>query len=156
MNLARSRAALVSIALFALAIAGGCYGGTQGDATATPGPGGGPGSTPTAFGIRGQAKVDSIEVNLLGSSPVRVQVVARGYLQDGCTKIADLSQKRDGNTFTVTIGTYRAPNVMCTQITMPYLQNVDLDVAGLKAGTYTVNVNGVSKQFDLKTDNALQ
>src|SRR5947207_5860761 len=100
MGLARSRMVLAFVALFALTAAGGCSGGTQGEVT--PGPGGSPDSTATPFGIRGQAKVDSIEVNVLGSSPVRVQVVARGYLQDGCTKIADVSQKRDGNTFTVT------------------------------------------------------
>jgi hypothetical protein len=95
-----------------------------------------------------------LEVNILGTPPsVRAQVVARGHLSDGCTKITDVGQKRDGNTFTVTLGTFRAPNVLCIQVITPFIQTVDLNVAGLKAGTYTVTVDGASKQFTLTADN---
>jgi inhibitor of cysteine peptidase len=156
MDVKQARTALVGVVLFTLVIAGGCGSDTGRNGTTTPAPTSdtGTGATPTGVGIRGQAQVDSLEINLLGTPPsVRVQVVARGNLPDGCTKVTDISQKRDGNTFTVTLGTFRAPNVMCIQVITPFIQTVDLNVAGLKAGTYTVNVDGVSKQFTLSADN---
>jgi inhibitor of cysteine peptidase len=150
MSITRAKAALAGIVLLALAIAGGCTSGTDSNPTSIPAATTVPGATPTGIGIRGQAKVDSVEVKVTGSAPnAKVQVVARGTLPDGCTKITDISQKRDGNTFTVTLGTYRAPNVMCIQVITPYIETVDLDTTGLTAGTYTVVVNGVSTQFTL-------
>ncbi len=152
----QAKTALVGLVLFMLVIAGGCGSGTEGSGATTPAPtsGSGAGATPTGVGIRGQAPVDSLEINILGTPPsVRAQVVARGNLSDGCTKITDVGQKRDGNTFTVTLGTFRAPNVMCIQVITPFIQTVDLNVAGLKAGTYTVTVDGASKQFTLNADN---
>jgi inhibitor of cysteine peptidase len=146
----RAKAALAGVILLTLAVAGGCTSGTQGNPTAVPAATAVPGATPTGIGIRGEAKVDSLEIKTTGSLPqAKVQVVARGTLPDGCTKITDISQKRDGNTFTVTLGTYREPNVMCIQVITPYIETIDLDVTGLPAGTYTVVVDGVSKQFTL-------
>jgi hypothetical protein len=156
MNVRQFRTALVGVVLFTLVIAGGCASGSGGNGTASPAPtsGTGAGATPTGVGIRGQAQVDSLEINILGTPPsVRVQVVARGNLPDSCTKVTDISQKRDGNTFTVTLGTFRAANIMCIQIITPFIQTVDLNVAGLKAGAYTATVDGVSKQFTLSADN---
>jgi hypothetical protein len=166
MKVTRAKIVLAGIVLLALAIASGCTSGTEGNATptsgatvepaitATPVSTGGPGATPTHEGIRGQAKVDSVDVNVLGSSPpVKVQVVAKGYIQASCAKIVDVSQKRDGNIFTVTLGTFQETGIICSDIEAPYEKTVDLDVAGLKAGTYTVVVDGVSKQFTLVADN---
>jgi hypothetical protein len=158
MNVRQARTALVGVVLFTLVITGGCGSASEGNGigTATPAPttGTGPGATPTGVGIRGQAPVDSLEINILGTPPsVRVQVVARGTLSDGCTKITDVAQKRSGNNFSVTLGTFRAANIMCIQVITPYIQTVDLNVAGLKAGTYTVTVDGASKQFTLSADN---
>jgi inhibitor of cysteine peptidase len=113
-----------------------------------------PGATPTGFGIRGEARVDSVEVNTLGASPVKIEIVARGYLQDGCTKITDISQKREGNTFTVTLGTFRPANIACIQIAVPFEQTVELEGGGLKAGAYTVLVGGATGHFTLNSDNA--
>jgi len=146
----RAKAAMSVVILLALAVAGGCTSGPVGDPTTVPAATSGPGATPTGIGIRGEAKVDSLEIKTTGSPPqAKVQVIARGTLPDGCTNITDISQKRDGNTFTVTLGTYREPNVICIQVITPFIETVDLDVTGLPAGTYTVVVDGVSKQFTL-------
>jgi inhibitor of cysteine peptidase len=110
-----------------------------------------PEATLPGFGTQGEAKADSVEVKMLG---VKVQVVARGYLQDGCTKITDIIQKREGNTFTVTLRTFRPANVACIQVAPPFERTIDLDVAGLKAGAYTVEVGGAKANFTLNTDNA--
>lgn len=167
MKITRAKVISVIIVLCALAIVSGCTSGAGGFATPTPGaataepaitappvPTGGAGATPTQEGIRGKAKVDSVVVNVLGTSPpVKVQVVAKGYIQASCTKIVDVTQKRDGNTFTVTLSTFQQTGIICSDIEAPYQQSIDLDVAGLKAGTYTVVVDGVSKQFTLAADN---
>ncbi len=46
--------------------------------------------------------------------------------------------------------------MMCTQAIVPYEKVVPLDVYGLKAGTYDVNVNTVTDSFELSTDNIIE
>jgi inhibitor of cysteine peptidase len=104
----------------------------------------------------GNAVVESTEIMVLESFPVQIHVIAKGYLPDGCTEIDRAEAKRDGNTFTVTITTKRPKDMMCTQAIVPYEKRVPLDVYGLKAGTYDVNVNTVTDSFELSTDNIIE
>jgi inhibitor of cysteine peptidase len=46
--------------------------------------------------------------------------------------------------------------MMCTQAIVPYEKVVPLDVYGLKAGTYDVNVNTVTDSFELSIDNIIE
>jgi len=110
-----------------------------------------PGGIPMA----GLARVEQIEIMILESFPAQVNVVARGSLPDGCTTIDRIEQQRQGNTFLVMITTVRPADRMCTQALVPFEQVISLDVAGLKAGTYSVNVNGVQDTFELAVDNTL-
>ncbi len=102
------------------------------------------------------AVVESTEIMVLESFPVQIHVVVKGYLPDGCTEIDRVEKERDGNTFTVTITTKRPKDMMCTQAIVPYEKVVPLDVYGLKAGTYDVNVNTVTDSFELSTDNIIE
>ncbi len=104
----------------------------------------------------GTAGVESTEIMVLESFPVQIHVVVKGYLPDGCTEIDRAEAKRDGNTFTVTITTKRPKDMMCTQAIVPYEKVVSLDVYGLKAGTYDVNVNSVADSFELSSDNIIE
>jgi len=106
--------------------------------------------------IYGTAVVESTEILVLESFPVQIHVIATGYLPDGCTEIDKVEEERDGNTFTVTITTKRPKDMMCTQAIVPYEKVVPLDVYGLKAGTYNVNVNSVRDSFELSTDNIIE
>lgn len=105
--------------------------------------------------IRGEAVVEEIDILILESFPVQINVVARGYLPDGCTEIDDILQKRTGMGFEVTITTVRPSGAICDQATKPFEEVISLDVAGLKAGRYTVVVNGITGTFDLAVDNVL-
>jgi inhibitor of cysteine peptidase len=105
--------------------------------------------------MAGRARVEEIEIVILESFPVQVNVVARGNLPDGCTAIDRIEQQRQGDAFLVTITTVRPASQMCTQALVPFEQVISLDVAGLKAGTYMVNVNGVQDTFELAVDNTL-
>jgi len=106
--------------------------------------------------IYGTAVVEDIEILILESSPVQVNVVAKGYLPDGCTEIGDITKSKDGNTFVINIETIRPADAMCTQAIVPYEEVIPLDVYGLKAGAYNVVVNSVSDSFELALDNLPQ
>ena len=106
--------------------------------------------------IYGNAVVESTEIIVLESFPVQIHVIAKGYLPDGCTEIDRVEEERDGNTLTVTITTKRPKDMMCTQAIVRYEKVIPLDVYGLKAGTYDVNVNTVTDSFELSTDNIIE
>ena len=108
--------------------------------------------------ITGTANVNSIDIALMESMPVQVQVMARGDLPDGCTEIGETMTTFDGahNTFTMTLTTVRPADAMCTAVLASFEERIALPVEGLKAGTYTVDVNGVRDTFELAVDNILQ
>ena len=96
------------------------------------------------------ADVQSVEIQILESDPVQVNAIARGYLPDaGCTTIADVSQTRNGNTFTVTVKTKSDPNALCAQALTPFENVISLDVSSLLPANYIVIINGVQASFEL-------
>jgi hypothetical protein len=107
--------------------------------------------------IRGEATVEEVDLQIMESFPVQVAAVARGYLSDGCTMIDEVRTSFDAEskTFTVTITTVRDADAVCTQALAPFEERIELDVRGLPAGTYTVDVNGVRETFTLDVDNEL-
>lgn len=103
-----------------------------------------------------EATVESIEIMILESFPVQVNVHVTGFLGDGCTTLGEIVTRQEGETFFVSIGTQRPADAICTQIAAVFEENVPLDVNGLPAGTYQVNVNGVTDAFTLDMDNVAQ
>ncbi|MGW8317731.1 MAG: hypothetical protein ACWGPS_00690 [Candidatus Promineifilaceae bacterium] len=89
------------------------------------------------------------------SFPVQVSVTAKGTLNDGCTSIDQITTVREGSTFQTTITTSRPVEALCTEALVPFEETFPLEVEGLKAGTYTVDVNGISATFTLAIDNLL-
>ncbi len=114
------------------------------------------GNNNTGKFIYGNATVESIEIMVLESFPVQIKVNARGYLLDGCTRIGEITKEKKDNTFFVNIKTARPADTFCTQSLVPFQEVIPLDVYGLKAGIYTVNVNGVNSTFELVTDNIIR
>ena len=102
----------------------------------------------------GLAPVEEIEIEILELFPVQINVIARGNLPDPCTEISEVLQEREGDTFFITIKTYRSPG-FCIQVLAPFEETIPLEVYGLPAGTYTVDVNGVQATFDLLIDNII-
>ena len=113
--------------------------------------------TPASGGntISGQALVESIELLMLESFPVQVRVRVKGNLPDGCTRIDQITQTRQENTFEIKITTTRPADAACTLALVPFEETIPIDAVGLKAGVYLVTVNGVSNSFELSTDNVL-
>lgn len=106
--------------------------------------------------IYGNATVENIEIMILESFPVQVKVNARGYLPDGCTKIDEITKEKNNNTFSINIKTVRPADTFCTEAIIPFQEVISLDVYGLKAGIYNVDVNGVKGTFEMVTDNIIR
>ncbi|MDQ5901574.1 MAG: inhibitor of cysteine peptidase [Patescibacteria group bacterium] len=103
------------------------------------------------------ASVNEVEVILKESFPVEVDVLVKGDLPDGCTSLSEeISQRLIGNEFSVELKTMKLKDadVMCTQALVPFEKTISLEnVVGIAAGDYTVNVNGVTKNFKMDVDN---
>ncbi|MDI9393942.1 MAG: protease inhibitor I42 family protein [Euryarchaeota archaeon] len=103
----------------------------------------------------GMANVENIDIMILESFPVQIVVEAEGYLPDGCTEIDKISTQKEGNNFNITFTTKRPKDAMCAQAIEGFTKTIPLEVQGLSAGNYTVNVNGVNGSFELAVDNTL-
>jgi inhibitor of cysteine peptidase len=133
-----------------LALLAGC---AKNDPAATPTPL--PASSPTPAGGASLAPVDSLEVLILESFPVQVNVIVKGEMPDSCRYTGQIAQTRVETTFHIVIATRYPTDVACEQVLTPYEQTVRLDVRDLPKGTYTVDVNGVTTFFELAVDNTL-
>ena len=114
------------------------------------------GDNKTGKYIYGNPTVESIEIMVLESFPVQIKVNARGYLPDGCTRIDEITKEKKDNTFFVNIKRVRPADMFCTEAIVPFQEVISLDVYGLKAGIYNVDVNGVNGTFELVTDNIIR
>lgn len=105
--------------------------------------------------VIGLATVEHIDILTLESFPVQIHVVAKGYLGDGCTTLGEITQRRDGSIFRITLRTERPADAVCiqTQIITVFEETLPLDVLNLPAGIYTVDVNGMCGSFRLDVDN---
>ena len=102
------------------------------------------------------AIVEEIEIIMSDSFPVEVDVVAKGYIgNDGCWDIDGVITEKENNIFYIDIITLRdrTPLGECTQDMQPLEELIPLDVYGVEAGVYEVNVNGVLGSFELYQDN---
>ncbi len=120
------------------------------EATIAPGD-----NMPPANVITGTAAVESIQVLYLESFPLQINVEVSGQLPDGCTQLDEPIITREGDTFRVELSTWRQADLMCTLALVPYTTVISLPVNGLAAGTYAVDVNGMTASFTLDVDNEM-
>jgi hypothetical protein len=152
-------AALLMLALSACSTEGGQVPSSQSTPITpqTPLPGGSPAvQEPTPQGPAGKvgrANVESIEIVMRESMPVQISANIKGTVSDACTKAEPITQTHDDTTFHITVGATRPEGGMCAQVITPFAESVALDALGLRAGTYTVEANGVTATFDLPIDN---
>jgi len=99
------------------------------------------------------AIVDSIEILILESFPVQVNVAIKGSLRNGCERIDQIFKEYVEDDFKITLITTQDQDAICTQALVPFEQTIGLDVLGLEAGIYNVDVNGIASTFTLQIDN---
>jgi inhibitor of cysteine peptidase len=102
-----------------------------------------------------EALIEHIEVMIFESFPVHINVVAKGNLPDNCTTINQITEEQSGNTLMVKITTDRLTDKVCTKGEKIFEEVIPLNVAGLKAGIYTVKVNQITNFFELGIDNII-
>lgn len=100
------------------------------------------------------ASVGSVEALTGESFPVEVEIVAKGDFSDSCGVLGSEFVTRSGNHFTIEIPETRGGEV-CAQVVTPWEKKVLLNVLNLEAGVYTVEVNGITTEFELYVDNQL-
>jgi hypothetical protein len=90
------------------------------------------------------------------SMPVQVVAQVSGDLPDGCSELVEPEVIDQENVFLITITARRPNNVDCTEALEPFTVQIPLDVFGLPAGDYIVDVNGTTRTFNLAVDNVPQ
>jgi inhibitor of cysteine peptidase len=100
-----------------------------------------------------EAPIEHLDIIMLESFPVPVNLVARGYLPNDCTMIDQITEEQSGNILTIKITTARQTDKVCRETSQVFEEVIPLDVAGLSAGVYAVKVNNKIGVFELGMDN---
>lgn len=103
-----------------------------------------------------QVYINQVEIVIMESMPVQVVVQVSGDLPDGCSEMQEPQVVHQDNVFLVTLTALRPTDLDCTEALEPFTVQVPLDVLGLPAGDYIVDVNGTTRTFNLAVDNVPQ
>jgi len=103
-----------------------------------------------------QATIQQVDINLMESFPVQVNVRIAGSLPNSCVVLNGFNTVQTNHEFVISAATTYQTGGNCAEQLQPFDQMVSLPVVGLPAGTYTVTVEGansVSNSFALAVDN---
>lgn len=95
--------------------------------------------------------VQDVKIEMIESFPVQVVIVVEGTLPKKCQALMADTAQRNRNFFVTLTATERAST--CSSTDNTFTEMIPLDVSGLKAGEYQVNVHGLTRQFELVVDN---
>lgn len=91
-------------------------------------------------------QVDNVTAQVGAGMPAEVTLTVQGSFPDACTRIADVNQVRSGFSVQVMVTTTRPAGVACAQVVTPHIEIIRLGEFDT-AGSYTVEVNGISTSF---------
>ncbi|MBN1265367.1 MAG: hypothetical protein JXA25_07735 [Anaerolineales bacterium] len=119
-----------------------------------------PDSTSTQSGAEGTtewetspAQVDSFEIQLQGPAPLKITLLVSGTLPDTCTEIGAIHQVFDNGRFIIDMTARHPAGAVCADSApTPFEHAIPLEGYSLQAGTYTVDVNGLTETFSLDED----
>ena len=95
--------------------------------------------------------VDAMVSEDIGTTTVVLSVA--GDKSVPCTILQNAAVVREDAHFSVILAeSVLGPAESCIAVLDPFTLDIPLDVSGLSAGTYTVDVNGVEVSFDLSVD----
>lgn len=101
------------------------------------------------------AEMKGLDVVNLQTFPYKVQAKVSVDLPNSCSTAAG-SVTQSGKVFTVTTTASQPKDAMCAQVITPATITVDVPVAGLAAGTYTVKYGTFTKTFTLAQSNNVE
>ena len=99
------------------------------------------------------ADIHEVEPVYFDSVPVEIFVRARGTFPNACTGVDTIHQEFADDLFEITITVRRISSDDCGVEPVDFEESIPLNVFGLPAGVYRVNVNGVEAAFELEQDN---
>jgi hypothetical protein len=106
--------------------------------------------TPTATAGANMMRVDhsieSLEVRVLESFPVQVEVTVTGWIGDGCEADTIIRQNRADDLITLEIYRQLPADAICTMIARQFTETIRLD-SEFSSGIYSLNVNGTLTTF---------
>ncbi len=100
--------------------------------------------------------ITGLDVVNLETFPYKVQARVKGTVPEGCAAFDTPTVAQSGKTFTISVTASKPKDAVCTQAVTQQEAVVDVPVAGLSAGTYTVKTGKYSKTFKLSSDNSVQ
>lgn len=101
-----------------------------------------------------QVNEGDVNVEIGVGSPIPVHVDIGAQLPDVCGQVEYVTQKQDGTKFIIELFTIPSTEASCLRDTVPFRMKLPLNVTGLPAGRYSVEVNGVSADFTLDSGDA--
>lgn len=92
--------------------------------------------------------IESVDVTVLESFPMRLELTIQGYQSDGCEVPVHVDQQVDGNDVTVSIYRELPIDVMCAAVVVPYEETIMVD-GTFEGGTVHIQVNEFAVILDL-------
>ena len=90
-----------------------------------------------------EVEVNNVKILTVGSNPANYFAEVSGMLPDGCSQIGENVQEVNNSTIEVTLYSTRSDDDCSFLNPTPFREKVSLDVRGIPAGTYFVEVNDV-------------
>jgi len=136
----RMRPKVIFFMMLTILLGAACTRGSK--STATP-------AVDQAVVITVDADVKEIQIHATDTYPLQVSVTVSGDLPDSCTQIGKADQTVGGKTIYLKVTMDRPITAVCSEGVVPYEKTFPLDVKGLSAGKYTVNVNDVTSSLEI-------
>ncbi len=103
--------------------------------------------------IHGNATVENLEIQIIESNPVKVNITVKGYRPDACTEFDKIVNKRENNIFHISITTIKSADVTCENLPYFFEEVIPIEASGLNPGIYYVTANGVNGSFEITANN---
>jgi len=97
---------------------------------------------------RGDIQVSEVKIESDFRSPIPNKVTVLASLPAVCAWLGETRLRREGNTFFLELVAHQPAQTDCPQEKVPFRLELSLNFLNLSAGSYTLNVNGVSASFD--------
>tara|TARA_R110002073_G_scaffold252228_2_gene414806 strand:+ start:299 stop:802 length:504 start_codon:yes stop_codon:yes gene_type:complete len=99
---------------------------------------------------RNLVAVETVVVNIAESLPLQVSITVSGNKSIPCVELQAPAIFRNGTVFTIALAeTVLGPAETCIAVLDPFETTIELNVAGLSSGNYSVSVNGIEAEFAL-------
>src|SRR5688572_18740948 len=97
--------------------------------------------------------IEDLHIDIMESLPVQVSATVSGALLNGCVSLDGITSTRQGSLFTLRVDATHSGADVCATVITPFETRVALETNGLPAGTYTVVVGEIRRDFVLDVDN---